>query len=429
MSRKNLIDLYTEYASNACDAPRIFHLACSYWLASTLVGRYARIITSYAPKGLMPNLWVLLIGPSRIVRKTTAMNLAESIVDAVEPKLLMPASFTPEALYELFNGLDEGDSVAWVKDEMGGFFKTLEKRYMFGVREILSSLYMGRGETRKLRSLTLKIPRGLYVTVLGNLPTPPRMYITEEDFLSGFMNRFILAYAERRDKTIPMMYKDEKVNAMRNDIIAAYTELVKAFEGIVPVSASKEALDMLSDYDNVVEQELMRIERESPTSLWKSYYAETPFMLLKMATLRRLVREPKPGTIVVVEAEDVERASVDLKVFLDSARKVVEDVETGATSAPVVTEEKNIMRVYELIKSAGKEGVSKSELLTKTMLSVDTLNKYLITLAEQERIVASRVNPRRGRPQLRFYTAEHRGEAELAGEVLSVENLKVLLSK
>ena len=423
----NLIDRYVTYASNSCDAPKIFHLACSYWVSSTLVGRFVRIVTSYAPKGLMPNLWVLLIGPSRIVRKTTAMGLAEDIVESVESKLLMPASFTPEALYELFNQLNEGDSVAWVKDELGGFFKMLQKRYMLGVREILSTLYMGRGEVRKLRNLTLKIPKGLYVTVLGNLPTPPRIYITEEDFLSGFLNRFILAYAVQREKTIPMMHRNEELTSMRNDIIADYTNLVKSFTGITPVSVSRDALNMLTDYDYLVEQEILRLEKDNPTSLWKSYYAETPFMLLKMATLRRLVRHPPPGAIVVIEAEDVAKASEDLKLFLESAKKVVEDVETGAVSAPVVTEEKNIMRVYELIRSAGRGGISKSELLVKTMLNVETLNKILITLAEQDKIVAVQISPIRGRKQLRFYASEYKGDAQVVGELVSEDLLKTLL--
>jgi len=423
----DLIDQYVQYASESCDAPTIFHLATSYWIASTLVGRFVRIVTSYAPKGLMPNLWVLLIGPSRIVRKTTAMNLAEDIVENVDSKLLMPASFTPEALYELFNTLNEGDAVAWVKDEMGGFFKMLDKKYMLGVREILSSLYVGRGEVRKLRNLTLRIPRGLYVTVLGNLPTPPRIYITEEDFLGGFMNRFILAYATERERTIPMMHRNERLLAERSNIINEYASLIKMFSSIAPVSASSEALDLLVKYDNDVEQEIKRLEKDNPTTLWKNYVAETPFLLLKMSTLRRLVRRPYPTAIVVIEREDVEKALNDLKMFMESAKKVVEDVETGAVSAPVVTEEKNLMRVYELIKSAGANGISKSELLVKTMIPVDQLHKILLTLYEQEKIVIVRITSKRGRPQMRIFSSEYRNEAEMYGEIVQEDVLKALL--
>jgi len=97
---------------------------------SSILGHHVRLINELYTVGIGANLWVLLIGPSRITRKTTAMRLATNVIKAVNPAILMPASFTPEALYEMFNQLNEGDVVVWVKDELGGFFKSLEKRYM-----------------------------------------------------------------------------------------------------------------------------------------------------------------------------------------------------------------------------------------------------------------------------------------------------------
>jgi len=425
----DLIDEYVEWASSSCDAPRIYHLACGYWVISSLIGRYARVVTSYSPEGLMPNLWVLLIGPSRIVRKTTAMRLAESIVKAVDEKLVMPASFTPEALYDMFNSLQPGDAVAWVKDEFGGFFKMLEKKYMAGLREILNSLYVGKGETRRLRKEVLKIPDGLYVTALGTLPTPPREYITDEDFYSGFMNRWILAFANRREKTIPITYRDDKLIQRRNELVETLKKAVDSYKGsIVPVSFSAKAAQMLSDYDYAVEQEILRIEQTNPTSLWKSYIAETPQFLIKLSVLRRLARERElKSVIIVVDESDVERASQDLKIFLDAAKKVVEDVQTAGVPAPVVTEEKGLMKVYEIIRSAGPNGISKSELLMKTMMRVDALNKILLTLVEQDRVVVVKVASGKGRPQLRFFAAEYRSQAEIAGQVLTAEQLQVIL--
>jgi hypothetical protein len=425
----DLIDEYVDWASSSCDAPKIYHLACGYWVVSSLLGRYVRVVTSYAPEGLMPNLWVLLIGPSRIVRKTTAMRLAESIVKDVDEKLVMPASFTPEALYELFNNLQPGDAFSWVKDEFGGFFKMLEKRYMAGLREILNSLYVGKGETRRLRKEVLKIPDGLYVTAIGTLPTPPREYIADEDFYSGFMNRWILAYAERREKTIPITFRDDRLLARRNELVEALGRAVESYGGsIVPVSFSARAAQMLSDYDYAVEQEIIRIERTNPTSLWKSYVAETPQFLVKLSVLRRLARERElRSVIIVVDEQDVQRASEDLKVFLDAAKRVVEDVQTAGRPAPVVTEEKGLMKVYEVIRGAGPTGISKSELLMKTMMRVDVLNRILITLVEQDRVVAVRIAGGKGRPQLRFFAAEHRADAEAAGQVLTSEQLQAIL--
>jgi hypothetical protein len=134
-------------------------------------------VTAYATKGIAPNLWVMLIGPSRISRKTTVTRLVREIVEEVSPELLTAESFTPEALYELFSGLQDGASIAWVRDEFNMFFIMLRKKYMYGVREILNLLYMGLSERRKLRDKEFRIPR-LYVTILGNLPSPTSQTLT-----------------------------------------------------------------------------------------------------------------------------------------------------------------------------------------------------------------------------------------------------------
>jgi len=56
----------------------------------------------------------------------------------------------------------------------------LKKGTCNGVREILSSIYTGYGEVRKLRNLTLRIPDNLYVTAVGQLPTPPHEYLMKK---------------------------------------------------------------------------------------------------------------------------------------------------------------------------------------------------------------------------------------------------------
>jgi|GEM_PF-7028688 len=427
----DLIDEYFDYAVNACDAPSIYHRAISYWIGSILLGRFVRIVTSYAPSGLAPNLWILLIGPSRIVRKTAATSLGENIVAKVDKNLLMPASFTPEALYELFNGVQPGTAFAWVKDEMGGFFKMLQKKYMFGIREILSSIYMGRGETRKLRGLTLTIPEGIYVTTLGNMPTPPHQFFTEEDFYSGFLNRFILAYALMREKTIPILHSDITLDIKMNNIINEYKRLIQVYQqnAIIPVSATSEALVLLNQYEQQIENEIIKLERENPNSLWKLYIGEAPYLLLKMSTIRRLCRDPIAQKILTIEKVDVEKALNDLSIFHQSAKLVVEDIQTSATSAPVITEEKKLNRVYELIREADGNGIAKWEILLKTQISRDALKQIILTLFEQNRIIAVKSHSSyRGRKAIKFYTTDYRNKALQDGEIIDdVNKLEVML--
>jgi hypothetical protein len=425
---RDLIDLCYEYLSESTDSPSIFNLATSYWLASTLLGRYARLVTAYATRGIAPNLWIMLIGPSRISRKTTVTRLVREVVEELAPELLTAESFTPEALYELFSYLHDGDSIAWVRDEFNMFFIMLKKKYMFGVREVLNLLYMGLSERRKLRDKEFRIPR-LYVTILGNLPSPPHIYITDIDFYSGFMNRFLLVYATEREKRYPLVHISDKAQSLRKELIEGYRQFLEDYgDSIMTVSPDSSAISMLDEYDYRVEEELKALERENPTTLWKLYLAETPQFLLKMSILRRIARPPISPGIVVVEAQDVQKAMDDLQRFLDVAKLVVEDVETGAMPAPVLTQEKAIARIYNLISSRKHQGISKSELLLKSGISAKELNEILITLAEQEKIVTVRKETKlRGRPGLWFWAAEYKAHAELEGELLSVDTLKALL--
>jgi hypothetical protein len=414
--------------SESTDSPSIYNLAASYWLTSTLLGRNARLITAYATRGIAPNLWVMLIGPSRISRKTTVTRLVREIVEELAPELLTAESFTPEALYELFSYLHDGDSIAWVRDEFNMFFIMLRKKYMYGVREILNLLYMGLSERRKLRDKEFRIPR-LYVTILGNLPSPPHIYITDIDFYSGFMNRFLLVYAMEREKRYPLIHISDKAQGLRKELLEGYKEFLENYgDSIITVSPDSNAMNLLDEYDYRIEEELKALERENPTTLWKLYLAETPQFLLKMSILRRIAKPPISHGIIVVERQDVERAMNDLQRFLEVAKLVVEDVETGATPAPVLTQEKAIARIYNLISMRKHQGISKSELLLKSGINARDLNEILITLAEQDRIVAVRKETKlRGRPGFWFWASEYKAHAELEGELLSVDTLRVLL--
>ena len=425
----DLIDLYIEYGQESTDAPLIYHKALAYFITSSLLGRFVKIITSYAPGGLMPNLWVTLIGPSRIVRKTTAMNLAVNIIKNVEPELLIPASFTPEALYELFNNLNPGDAVVWVKDELGEFFKSLEKKYMYGVREILSRLYMGIGEVRKLRNLTLRIPDGLYVTAVGTLPTPPHNYLTEEDFEGGFMNRWVLAYTNRRERRLPLLHQSTRAEALMREIIQSYRDYIKSLTEITPIiTPTGAAIEKLEEYDREVDRRLEIMEQTSPGSLFKLYYAETPTLLVKLSVLRRLSRGGYESSgIITIDVSDVSKALEDLNEFVNCARQVIDDVQSAPRARPVLTEEKAIERIYAYISAKGDDGASYSELLLKTRILSRELKEYILTLMEQDRVICIRITGSRGRPVLKFYDAQYRNIVLTYGQQVTPEQLRVIL--
>jgi hypothetical protein len=359
------------------------------------------------------------------------MRLATNVIKAVNPTILMPASFTPEALYELFNQLNEGDVVAWVKDELGGFFKSLEKKYMYGVREILSSIYTGHGEVRKLRNITLRIPDNLYVTAVGTMPTPPHEYLSEEDFLSGFLNRWILAYAQRRENRLPLLHQSARAESLFREIV----ELLKEYEnqllrGTPIITTTSAAIEKLESYDREVERQIDLIEQTSPGSLFKLYYAETPTTLVKLSILTRLARgDYGDSGIITIEETDVSVAVRYLEKFVESAKQVIEDVQSSPRAKPVMTEERALERLFSYISSKADEGTSYSELLIKTRILSKDLKEYLITLMEQDRVICLKHGGGRGRPSLKFYDSRYRNIVLTQSNVeqITADVLRVLL--
>ena len=423
----NLIDEYVEYASDSCDAPKLFHKAVGYWLVSTLIGRFATITTTYSAY-IRPNIWVMLVGPSRIVRKTTAMELGESIVKEVDPDCLMPSYFSPEALIEILDVYKDKNGVAWVRDEMGGFFKELEKQYMFGTREIFSSIYSGHGLKRKLRKGEYVVPDGLYITVLSSLPTPSYSYLHEEDFTSGFLNRFLLIYRDRREKSIPVLNVNNTLQSMRKLLVEKFRNALTLNAGI-PVSFRHDAAVEIDGYGDEVDRKIERIESDNPDSLWKLYLAETPKFLLKLSALRRLANvDNEYGLVVTVEKEDVLEAKKFLDEVLESANKLVSEVQSASRSRMVFSEQKALDRIMDIIRleADNSGGISFSTLLAKTKFLKDDLIRYLETLVSSRRIVMikGRSSEKGGRKPVYIFPIELEAKALLYGDAISPKILR-----
>lgn len=425
----NLVDDYVRYAAEACDAPEVFHRACGYFIVSTLLGRYCVTPVSYAESGLRPNIWVAIIGPSRIVRKTTAIRHARRVITSVDRNLLLPEEYSPEALYEALSALQSGDAGCWIRDELGSFFRTFEKKYMLGIRGFLSSLYSGVGGVRKLRGQTFLIPDGIYITLIGTVPTPAHDYFSEEDFRTGLLNRFIFVHASKRDKTYPWTYYNPNVDSMREEIINRFKKAYSSFSKVAPVvvNVSMEVVEGVEEYGESVEREIGRMEESNPNSLWKLYLAETPEILLKLVVLDAAAGANSVGPYMVARGENLERVRPFLEVARRSARGVVADVETAPRAREFLTAEKPLRTVYSVIAGAGPEGITVRELYWRTNLPKSELKEYVLTLLEAERIIC--VVPRgrgRGKRGMKLFSSEHRATALMYGDELTASQVSAV---
>lgn len=187
------IDDYFEWASTATDAVPEFHRLTGAIMLSAVLADAIRIPTSYATHGIAPNLWGLVLGDSTLTRKTTAMEMAKSIIYEVDKDLLLASDGSAEGL---LTGLSERPHRTSVfhKDEVSGFFESINsKQYLSGMKETLTELYdCPPHYARLLRKEIITVNSPVFIFFGGGITDQVFSALSEQYVLSGFLPRFLV---------------------------------------------------------------------------------------------------------------------------------------------------------------------------------------------------------------------------------------------
>lgn len=91
----NWVESYLEYTQNQ-ESPTIFHKWVGLTVVSTILGR--RVQVDHGAYQVHPNLFTILVGPSALAKKSTAISLGRRLLEATELNVqVIPQSATPEA--------------------------------------------------------------------------------------------------------------------------------------------------------------------------------------------------------------------------------------------------------------------------------------------------------------------------------------------
>src|SRR3989304_3083624 len=74
----SFLKAYTDYASRLTDAPPLFHLWTGIGLLATALGNEA-FVWNWGRR-ICANMWIVLLAPSGVLRKTTALNIGQSVL-------------------------------------------------------------------------------------------------------------------------------------------------------------------------------------------------------------------------------------------------------------------------------------------------------------------------------------------------------------
>jgi len=396
MSNKDFVSRYTYLLSGITDAPLELLEASALFLLSTAVGRKWVFYTApeaslfddkNSTKGKYLNLWFLFLGKSRISRKTTVIRKAEEFIERIHVSVL-PNVFTPEYLVTELSKISKGGEThaTWIQDECSAFFNLLTKKdsYLTSADAILCTLYDCKTYTRGTQQRGKEEVSNPYLTAL--LASTEDLPACFEDRMikQGFPNRFGYVLGEKRYKPLRTepLTEEEKKEA---EELSKFLESLSEKKNDTFLVMSEEAKNLFQEFERKVEE---KIEKEN-FGLKEGYCGNLPNFAIKFACLYRIARMPieeiQSCEEVKIEKQDLEKAIEYCKKLWKNFEKVLElRMRHNVRRKPAITESADIERVYLIIKEEGT--ISRSDLLQKSGLKSDELDKIVITLKESERI-------------------------------------------
>ena len=293
------VDLYLP----TTDAPRQFHVFCALALMAALVGR--RVWVRDGAQQLFCNLFVLLLAPSSLYRKSTCVGIAQELGRKLEGRpdphqepardaqVFLPQQFTPESLLDILKDQPTG---LLVIDEFRMFLDALRRDYNSGLREIFMTLYDCRGLHRKIRSQEVRVDD----PALSMLTACATGWFTEAvkagEIRSGFYPRLCMVPAWTKQRH---MARGAAPDEDSKRLLLRKLAMLRAAEGEMRLSDVQE-----QTFGDWVLARQRTIEGSDFEAELASFYTRMERVCLKLAVLLELSTDADSRTISTTSLTD-----------------------------------------------------------------------------------------------------------------------------
>jgi DNA-binding transcriptional ArsR family regulator len=410
----DFVSKYVDLLSKITDAPSEFQEAAALFLLSTAVGRKwvfrsipeASIFSEDSKIcGRLLNFWFILIGKSRITRKTSGvMSHVSEILQKIfgKPHMISEA-FTPESLVEQMSKMSEfsmsGEretACSWTADEIAWFFQQLRKKdsYMVSAEALLSKIYDGSTYSRSTISRGIETILNPYLTcLLASTEYLPALF-DEAQVRFGFLNRFIFVLAHRKERKqlrTELLTEEEKQEA--KDIESFLKNLAER-DLITILEMSNEAKRAYDSFEEQIEKQIA----EENLDIKEGYCGQLPNLVVRLSCLYRISRmkteeiKVYSNPVLVVEVQDVQRSIDYVQKAWGWFEIVLEIMQSGEkTRSPLPIE--NAKTVIMEFLSEGVErhvNVMKTYVIERTGVSQATFYNALRLLLDAGKVVRTR---------------------------------------
>lgn len=348
---------YVAYGEAVTDAPLAYHLFAGLTCLAVALGR--RLWIPFGATPIYPNLYVCLLGPSALARKSTVLRIAAEILGRFEEHAVLPGEFSPERLVGL---LKEHPTVCCLWSEFGAFLRYAERSYMLGIKEQLTYLYECPPELRRaLQTETVVVKEPTLSLLTASTPEWLLAHMDEVDLLGGFFPRFLYVFFEppAQSFAIPPAGDPQKVNLLVEGL-----QRVKALNGPVEFGETRARYE---EFYAGVQQEA---QRAGGLDLYGVFLGRLPVHVLKLALCLHAVE----GEGLTLAPDTMARA-IGLGEWLSNRLHAA--LRRGLALNP---KERERVRLLALIQRA--PGITRGLLLRHSHLSAKELDEALTTLEQ-----------------------------------------------
>lgn len=362
-----------EYASQCSDAPDIFHIGVGLTIFSAAVARTARA-PYMAGRQLIPNLYTLLVGPSRSARKTASLDIGIEILRRANPEAVIPL---PGSYEEMIAQLRATPVGLLEYREFGHFLKTTARGYGEPIRTVLMDLYdwppdqpyirnLRKGKTVVEAPIVLSMASGIATELLFS-------YSDLESWTGGFFGRCLMLYGERDMFRMPTPWEEAR---------DSLTQQLRAWCNITLPPCGGFARDAWTAFEQWSRWRDSKAN-EAPDRV-QTFFAGAPTLAAKIALLYAIDQhEPLAGAGWLISYESVRKAAL----FVDTLY-LPSIMHLGERFA-ITPFEKDRQFVLDIIDRSGRRGASRAEILRRTKNSVSNIDAIIDALTASGEAVPS----------------------------------------
>lgn len=361
---------YVEYACACSDAPPVFHAGVALTVFSSIVAKDV-ICPWHAGRSLLPNLYTLIVGPSRTARKTTAMDAGTDVLYDTDASIMMPI---PGSYEELVAQLRRQAHGLLTFREFGHFLKQTSRGYAEPQRTALMDLYdwpHNRPYSRNLKKAVTVISGPICLSILGSISNELLFqYVDSAEWLGGFFGRMLLLYGERDEFKMPLEWR------RAHTYLVAYLRQYAQYKIPSCGGFQTDGWAWFSEWCKIRDTSRHLL----PTRV-KNFAAGVTTFAAKIALLFAIDSgEVLTGEGWLVSGESLYRATQFIdNLYLVSALELGERIQLSDW-------ERYRQKALDQIDAAGDLGIAHKELLRRTRVLSDQLREIVETLRDEDTI-------------------------------------------